>query len=178
MTSLQDLEVSFLQTKKDDIVAVYNKVITQCIFEGPGILCRGAENQPPESDKVTKAFNVASAKMLKDELTEAMNKEDYLKQSTVVKAWVFLIEQYNSVNEKLRKSEKLAKLVGEPIKLDISEYIIDQVVSQLQITMGEREQIVRNSPATQVTSQMQTFCLCLSKDQITKQHYKDFENGK
>jgi hypothetical protein len=68
----------------------------------------------------------------------------------VTKVWDKLIETYNAANAEIKKIEDkyamLKGISGEPFKLDINEYIVNQVIIKFYVLMANEEARIRQNP--------------------------------
>lgn len=68
----------------------------------------------------------------------------------VTKVWDKLIETYNAANAEIKKIEDkysmLKGISGEPFKLDINEYIVNQVIIKFYCLMAAQEARIRKNP--------------------------------
>lgn len=76
--------------------------------------------------------------------------EEEVKQHTVTHVWNSLIEKYNEAIAAIKDFESkytiLTGISGQPFKLNIEEYIVDQVIIQFYILMATQEARIRKSP--------------------------------
>jgi len=103
----------------------------------------------------------------------------------VTKVWDKLIETYNAANAEIKKIEDkytmLKGISGEPFKLDINEYIVNQVIIQFYILMAAQEARIRKSPSdfSQKTSIPLLFHLLFSGtpayNELTLEHYANMK---
>lgn len=76
--------------------------------------------------------------------------QDEINKHVVTKAWDYLIETYNKANAEIKKIEDkysmLKGISGDPFKLDINEYIVNQVIIKFYILMAVQEARIRKNP--------------------------------
>jgi len=171
-----------VESKKTEIFTIYNKVITECIFENATNLIRGkapygaAEYAATNPGSVATGFNGACADKLAAELLPQVG--EFVKTSQAVKAWSSAIDQYNAANAQLGSNENTKSLQQKPIELDIEAYIVKATIGRLKDMMAKHEALCRKEPKDKVKQRMQTFETCFSGDDITIHAYQEFETGK
>eukprot|EP00927_Polykrikos_kofoidii_P021889 TRINITY_DN20598_c0_g2_i1.p1 TRINITY_DN20598_c0_g2~~TRINITY_DN20598_c0_g2_i1.p1 ORF type:complete len:376 (-),score=80.58 TRINITY_DN20598_c0_g2_i1:76-1062(-) len=174
--------------KYEAIIEVYQKAIAESEMmkssskagdTSKRSLVRGEPPFGPEQyaacplDRITTTFNAASAKSLEEQLSPAVR--DEIANSAVVSTFNSTKENYTKANDFLGKSEVLKKFQGEPIEVDIKEYIVAQVIEKIGNVMAKREAEVRKQPASKVTLLPDTFAICFSGGKLTNAVYKRYK---
>lgn len=171
-----------LEKKKDQVIAAYHKVTSGWQITANAVeLCRGKEpwdeaayNNCP-TDSIAKNFMAASSKLIYDAMLPEVQEE--INKSKVVKAWDATIESINAANEKVNELLGAEKKV-DVVKLDINVYIVEQLVEQIGVLMGEQEAAVRKAPEGKAATCQATFVAIFSPMTVTKKVYVDFDAGK
>merc|ERR550525_926482 len=133
-----------VDAKKVDIVNHFNDAIKGCPFDDAHVVVRGSlfDYTSAQKDAVTKAFwdqcRPALTATLREDVINEINKK------SVVSTWNGLIEKVNAGNKLIADARKAP--VEAPAKLDIGQYIVEQIIELLMKLMRKREAEVRQDP--------------------------------
>jgi len=179
------------EAKCDEIIGIFKTVINDKTIDGPQVLVRGADPHGPEqaaqcAKDAVSGYIINNAK--NDMVTKMMPVcKEAVQASTACKTWKSLIEAYNTANEKLGTLGDIGKKVQQAeIKLDIENYIVEQIVLGYRELMATKEGSARGDPKTvTVPKNPTTFVRCwditpngINYADFKKNHYDDFKmNG-
>jgi hypothetical protein len=192
-STIDSLDASFSRVARDlaaskskEILKVYEITLAECNLTsnsssatGYRALVRGEtpfgeeEYKKCPSDKITQEFNKISATSLKVALEPAVG--DAISKSTAVSAFDKAKDQYTAANEYLASIDFLKQFKGEPIQIDLKEYVVQQVIQKMGSVMAVREGEIRKEPSGKVSKFPETFPICFSGMQMTNANYTTYK---
>eukprot|EP00931_Biecheleriopsis_adriatica_P065152 TRINITY_DN39785_c0_g1_i1.p1 TRINITY_DN39785_c0_g1~~TRINITY_DN39785_c0_g1_i1.p1 ORF type:complete len:309 (-),score=105.66 TRINITY_DN39785_c0_g1_i1:78-1004(-) len=158
--------------KRAEIVAAYNSIVKNATFGAPMKSIRGDADDYVScpQDRITSEFMAASESSVKDELRKAVL--DEVKASRAVNAWKEAVEAMNHASQQINGQDQQA------CKLDICEYIVDEINAQLKKEMATHEAAVRKAPGDVGATRPLSFAKVFSNAKLTAPDYALWKEGK
>jgi hypothetical protein len=178
----KDVGKDIFTLKENEIIAKYCTIIDVSVKIPNAVKCVRGDGPP----NVYKQCNPSACidtmqSVCEKEILEGLREvvQEEINKHIVTKAWDLLIENYNKANAKLREYKALEGFVGDPIKLDINEYIIKECAKQFADLMRKKEDEIRKNPSYKSKEMPRTFHWFFSDDpaydSFTMEHYANYK---